>query len=125
MTTEEVWRPIPNYEGCYDISTFGRHRGLDRLVRYCPHGVERTRIVRGGVLSAMRRSREGDRWRIKLYRNGSCQHFDLADLVLATFQGPPPSLNHYAEHVDGDVNNCRLANLRWALRNEQVHQEAA
>lgn len=111
----EVWLPIGGYEDQYEVSSLGRHRGLPRQVRYCPHGVERTRLVPGGIMVAMRR-REGDRWRIKLYRNNSYQHFDLAALVLTTFRGPPPTPAHFAKHVDGDVNNNRLPNLHWALR---------
>lgn len=111
----EVWLPIGGYEDQYEISDLGRHRGLPRQVRSCPDGVERTRIVPGGVLSAMRR-RKGDRWRIKLYKNNTHEHFDLADVVLTAFRGPAPTANHYAQHVDGDVNNNRLPNLHWALR---------
>lgn len=114
MTTE-MWRPIANYERHYEVSNLGRHRGLPRSVRYCAHGVERTRIVPGGILAAMRR-REGDRWRIKLYRDNSPQHFDLAAVVLATFRGSAPTPDHYAQHIDGNLDNCQLSNLSWALR---------
>lgn len=111
----EVWLPVCGYESHYEISNLGRHRGLPRQVRACPNGVERTRIVPGGILVPMRR-RESDRWRIKLYRSNTPQHFDLAAVVLATFRSPAPTPDHYAQHIDGNFDNCRLENLRWALR---------
>ncbi|WP_374023913.1 NUMOD4 domain-containing protein [Mycobacterium sp. HNNTM2301] len=114
----ETWLPIGGYEHRYEISNLGRHRGLPRQVRYSPNGEERTRLVPGGILVPMRR-REGDRWRIKLYKNNTAAHFDLADLVLATFHGPAPTPHHYAQHIDCDLDNCHLANLRWALRDAE------
>lgn len=30
----EVWKPIPDYEGIYEISSWGRVKGLERLVGY-------------------------------------------------------------------------------------------
>lgn len=39
-------------------------------------------------------------------------------LTLLTFAGEPPSPIHQAAHNDGDKNNCRLDNLRWATPKE-------
>lgn len=31
-TTDEMWRPIPNFEGAYEVSSRGRVRSVDRSV---------------------------------------------------------------------------------------------
>jgi len=31
----EMWRPIPGYEGLYEVSDHGRVRSLDRVSTYC------------------------------------------------------------------------------------------
>lgn len=44
----EEWRPIPDWEGFYEASSWGRIRGLDRLVQ-CPG--KRPYLRRGRILA--------------------------------------------------------------------------
>lgn len=32
MTEQEIWRPVKDYEGLYEVSNFGRVRSLTRKV---------------------------------------------------------------------------------------------
>lgn len=34
MITEEIWKDIPNYEGLYQVSSFGRVKAVQRTIRY-------------------------------------------------------------------------------------------
>lgn len=45
---EEIWKDIRDYEGIYQVSTFGRIRSLDRYVkgRY-----DNMQLIRGKILS--------------------------------------------------------------------------
>lgn len=33
---QEIWLPIPNYEGIYEVSSLGNVRSLDRYVELLP-----------------------------------------------------------------------------------------
>lgn len=33
LTEKEIWRPVKNYEGLYEVSNFGRVRSLTRKVK--------------------------------------------------------------------------------------------
>jgi hypothetical protein len=102
----EEWRPVPGYEGYYEVSDLGRVRGLDRYVPV-PTG---RRFQRGGVLvpavdGANRRS-------VRLCLDGVQATRRVYTLVLEAFVGPrPPKMA--ACHADGDSLNDRLSNLRW------------
>ena len=40
---QEVWKDIKDYEGCYQVSNFGRVRSLDRLDR---NGYKRKGVIK-------------------------------------------------------------------------------
>lgn len=40
---QEVWKDIKDYEGCYQVSNFGRVRSLDRLDR---NGFKRNGVIK-------------------------------------------------------------------------------
>ena len=42
----------------------------------------------------------------------------MARLVLTAFVGPPPTDKHEAAHWDGNPDNNKLSNLRWATGTE-------
>ena len=52
---------------------------------------------------------------VGLQKNGKSRTCRLDRLVLETFVGPCPPKGG-AEHMDGDLTNNRLDNLRWAPR---------
>jgi hypothetical protein len=39
--------------------------------------------------------------------------------LLSTFQGPPPSAEHTADHIDRNPNNDTIGNLRWLCKKGQ------
>lgn len=109
MSTYEVWRPIPGYTG-YEVSTLGRVRGRDRMVRARP-GYER--FVKGTVhVGAV----DGNGYR-QVNLAGKTVRVHL--LVLLAFSGPRPD-GLEACHNNGDPLDNRLANLRWDTRLENM-----
>jgi hypothetical protein len=111
---DEVWRPIPDWEGFYEVSDQGRVRSLDHIGRGC-YGT--TRLYRGRILKG------------GLDTDGYPQHILTAEgrrrsvkahnAVLAAFVGPcPPGLE--ARHWDDIKTNNWLGNLTYGTREDNA-----
>lgn len=97
----EQWRDIPNYEGLYQESTFGRTKSLKR---------KETRIMkptlgRSGYLQ------------VQLSKYGKTKHHSIHRLVSQTFI-PNPSNKPQVNHKDGHPLNCHISNLEWVTNSE-------
>ena len=101
----EVWAPVPGYEGSYSVSTLGRVRSEDKIV---PH-LGSTRCIRGRILKPVPLPK--GYLTVNLYANRSPRHFLVHRLVLLTFVGDGGSLE--CCHNDGTKTNNSLSNLRW------------
>ena len=101
------WRPIPGYEGLYEISDLGRVRSLKRTVMRS----------NGSPMSIPGRIRKTPPNRgyptLVLHRGGFRENFAVHTLVALVFIGPRPPGTEVA-HWDGDPSNPRLSNLRYA-----------
>ena len=96
----EEWRPVPGYDGYYEVSNQGRVRSGKGLMKPWP--------VNGyGHLSV-------DFRRVKPYRK-----FQVHRLVLETFVGPCPE-GMECLHKNGDPSDNRLENLRWGTSSENA-----
>lgn len=100
----EQWVDIPNYEGQYQVSTFGR-------VKSFAHSAEKVlkpTINRQGYLS------------IHLCKNGRARWFRVSRLVALCFLPNPenkPEVDHrYGMKLDNYVDN-----LRWATSSENIN----
>ena len=112
----EVWKPIPETEGRYEVSNIGRVRSL---VAGCRHGsVPRRRPL---AMTPFNNKPYGSGyWVVNLRVNGQVQCRCVSELVLTTFVGPRPSPSHDAAHLNGDRNVNRLSNLQWATKKENA-----
>jgi len=97
----EIWKPIPGYEGQYEVSDQGRIKSYRRR--------KEGQILRPGRMTAGHLSVSLGR------RNSQCVH----RLVLLAFVGPPP-VCHECLHANGDPSDNRLVNLRWGTRSENI-----
>lgn len=106
VTAQESWRPIPGFEGFYDVSDQGRIRTVSRIVP-----------TAGGQRRVAERIRKLDTTKagykiITLSKGGVRSVKSVHPLVLEAFVGPrPPGME--ACHWDGDKGNNALSNLRW------------
>jgi hypothetical protein len=102
---EEVWLPIPGYEGRYYVSNFGRIRS------------DVSRLMPGRILK-MCVSNTGYFY-VRLWKNGREKvHFTHA-LVAAAFLGPRP-VGLLVNHKDGSKLNNRPENLEYVTRSENI-----
>lgn len=105
MLSPEVWKPVPGYEGIYEISNFGKVNSI----------------------------RNGERFPRKLntkthYTSFSCKKlpehktqkcFYIHSLVAQVFIGPRPE-GHVVRHLDGNRRNNHLSNLAYGTPQENV-----
>jgi len=91
----EVWLPVPEYDGLYEVSNLGRVRSA------------RT----GAVLAP---SATSGYLHVSLCRNGEVRTARVHRIVLTAFCGQEPFQGAHAAHNDGNSLNCALTNLRWA-----------
>lgn len=96
----EEFKPIEGYPGYY-VSDLGRVMSTKRKAG--PHILSQRQNRRGYMCVMI--CDQG--WMITLY---------VARLVLAAFEGYPadPWLC-YVHHLDGDLSNCTLDNLKWIV----------
>lgn len=109
---EEIWRPIPEWEGFYEVSNHGQVRSLERMARH-----------RGGFRRVppkiLKQHWNNGYWRLKLARDGERETKYVHQLVCAAFHGPREEGMQVA-HWDGDARNNKAENLRWATHQENV-----
>lgn len=105
----EVWKDIPNYEGIYQASSYGRIRTVEGKTTYSVRHGERhwkSRILKG----------RGDNYqtgrRVNLWKDKKSKDFLVARLVALTFLGEPPK-GYTVNHKDGNRFNNSIDNLEW------------
>jgi len=94
----EQWKPIPGYEGLYEVSDHGSIRTKRR--KGSPGGLMRTPINRNGYPE------------VNLTLLGRQRVFQVHSLIMLTFVGPRPD-GLVVRHLNGDSTDCRLSNLAY------------
>ncbi len=103
----EVWKPVPGWEGQYEVSNLGRVRSVPRM------SVKMTgakQPVAGSILKV--RLNEHGYHQVRLKTRFSYKYRFVHRLVLEAFKGPALS-GQEGCHNDGDKSNNALGNLRW------------
>lgn len=108
----EEWKDIPDYEGLYQVSNYGRVKSL----KYGKERIMKQRKRKDGYLL------------VCLYKDGVIKSFTVHRLVASAFIPNPnnlPQVNHKDENKE---NNCaknlewcdRKYNINYGTRNERV-----
>ena len=105
----EEWRPIPGWEGRYEVSTLGRVRSLPRTYR-ATFGLVTTKI------RVLRPSEEKNGYR-SIHLNPGNVRKSIHSVVAEAFYGPRPP-GHDILHLNGNRADNRLENLRYGTRSE-------
>lgn len=71
------WRPVPGYEGLYQVSSLGKVKSLPRTT------------TKGGILKP-RTDKRGYQW-VGLSKDGLVRNFSIHELVALAFFGPRPT----------------------------------
>lgn len=108
FNTEERWLPVPEYEGWYSVSNWGRVRR--------EHGRFTGRIRATPV------NKDGYH-HVDLYRYGKGKTITVHSLVMSAFVGPRPDGMHI-DHIDFCRINNKLENLRYVSPRENVNHSS-
>lgn len=112
---EELWKPIPGYEGFYEASTHGRIRSVDRIRKFkCRYGYMVNRPYKGRVLV---QSFDGKKnyLQINLSKDGKSKMELVHRLIATTFLDNPYNLPE-VNHIDENKTNNSVSNLEWCNR---------
>ena len=110
----EVWKDVPNYEGIYKASNFGRIKMVKRTLT---DSLGKKINKKEHIL----KPRTGNRYyMIALYKNGKREDLLLHRVIAQTFI-PNPENKPFVNHKDENCfNNCS-DNLMWCTQKENMN----
>lgn len=98
----EVWKPVLNYEGWYEVSSLGNVRRIK--------AAKRTRI---GLILKPIDSPYGY-FRVDLYKHGKRKRRCIHELVCEAFHGPKPLDKECVNHDNGIKHDNWEWNVEWS-----------
>lgn len=116
MNNQEEWRDIKNYEGYYQISSFGRVRSVDRLIT---RSDERVYCLKSQILKPFQ-GKTCNYLSIQLSKNNICEKFMIHRLVAYEFLGLHKDSLLEVNHKDGNRHNNRVCNLEVVTHQQNI-----
>lgn len=102
LTMEEMWKPIKNYEGLYEVSNFGNVKRINKVTQ--------NRILKP----------YGERYpTVSLSKNDKRALYRVHKLVANHFIEKPES-HFQVNHKDGIRTNNHIDNLEWVSPSDNV-----
>lgn len=103
----EVWKPIPNYEGFYEVSNTGKVRSIYRYRRVLKPMISNTGYER-----------------VDLFKNKNRKQFSVHRLVAMSFVSNP-DVKPFVNHKDENKLNNSADNLEWVSHVENCRYGTA
>lgn len=106
MEIREIWKPIEEYEGLYEVSNLGRVKNKNGV------------IIKGSTAST------GGYHTVVLCKNGQKRGHRVHRLVAKAFVPNPRGVN-VVNHIDECKTNNNAENLEWVTQKENVNYRGA
>lgn len=104
---KEVWKPVKDYEGLYEVSSLGRVRGVDRIVK---HSFSGTISIKGKIKNQLF-DKKGY-LRVSVCKNGRQKTRLTHQLVAEAFMNHDRcGMKLVINHIDHDKSNNTYINL--------------
>lgn len=116
---DEIWKDIPNYEGLYQASNFGRIKSLFRQeITIHPRSRKTMFRKRREKILDMKLDKDGY-FKVRPCKNGKARTFFVHRLILLAFVPNPNSLPQI-NHKDGNKINNNINNLEWCNSSQNM-----
>lgn len=114
MAEEEIWKPIKDYEGLYEVSNLGRVKSLYGWDGHEYHKREK-------MLNPYKQKSGKNYFRsvVKLTKERETKDFKVHRLVAKAFIPNPTNLS-VINHIDGNPLNNKVTNLEWCTQNQNI-----
>lgn len=115
----EIWKPIQNFEGSYEVSSYGRIKSLARK----DSTGNGNRIVERLLKPDLNSKKNIKYYRVTLCKNGKTTRFSVHRLVAEHFI-PNPENKPFVNHIDNNGLNNHIENLEWCTHSENMEHSA-
>ena len=111
----EIWKDIKGYEGMYQISNYGRVKGLERWTHF--KNGKKPRLEPERILK-FKKHHKGY-LKAQLRKEDKMKSYFIHRLVAQAFI-PNPEEKSQVNHIDGDKTNNHVSNLEWNTQSENL-----
>jgi hypothetical protein len=114
----EIWKPITQYNGAYQVSNLGRIKSLARTILFNHPKFGESKISYHEKI--MKQVEANGYLMIGLYdENGKNSSFRVHRLIMIAFVSNPEN-KPFVNHIDGNKLNNNLSNLEWCTSSENM-----
>jgi len=121
----EIWKPIPFFEGLYEASNLGRLRTCENKTTYTKrHGIRhwQQRILKPKYCVSTCNQHRLD-GRVELWKDGKHKTYLVSRLVLLSFKGNNLlDIKLTVNHIDNNSLNNKIENLEWCSLKENIQK---
>jgi hypothetical protein len=114
MSTKEIWKDIPNYEGYYQVSNTGKVKSIERKVKHSHSGwmTIKERELKSRISGRDYKKGEGY-YQVVLHNGIGKRYYGVHVLVAMAFLSHAPSGHKIiVDHIDDNKLNNKLDNLQ-------------
>lgn len=120
---KEEFRPVPGYEGLYEVSNFGNVKSLEREILI---NGKYTRTVKEKILKPSLIGSIGNQYyALLLCKDGKTKNMKIHVLVAMAFLGHVPDGTHkiVVDHIDNNKLNNHVSNLQLISNRENSSKD--